>query len=541
MLEIFALFTMMIFLNYLTGCMFYFKVKEENNLSNPDTQALLNLSDKYVILQEGNSVNHLYDIEIKNDLMTGKIEPLTPAHEKHLNPKKKGGNRYIKKSESGVVNEVHLFVNDVDLKDQSNESVSFPLSAVQKVQIYKADGGATAASWLLPPLIVIGVIAAIIAASSCPFLYTFDGNSYILAGEIYGGATYQSLERHDYLKLPGFNATEGKYQLKIANELKEIQYTNLCELIRVQHPIGTKVLLDKYGKIQTSVSPQFPKTATTLNQQDVTSVVREMDNRFFAFDDRGGEHHVNGLVLTFINSDNSDEGKLTVRAKNSVWADYTYGKFTNLFGTYYERWNDQQKGLSTRKIKKNALDQDVPLSIYLETKKGWKFIDYFEVVGPLAFREMVIPIDLSKAESRVIHIKLETGFMFWELDYAAMDFSENIHMDYTSLPLIAAEDEIGNDVKSVLLRDDDLYLIQPDVGNEVILNYASPSDETGRDQNSQISLFFHSKGYYERIRQYSNDPDWLTLITHKHKHAFSKYSWNEFEKAKEQKFASIKN
>lgn len=526
------------FLLLLANCGYYYKVREVDDLSNPDTQAKLNLKGKYVILRKNGRARNFYQIDIKDDIMSGQLRPLSGVHQLNLNPKKKGGNRYKKKLDANVVNEVHIHLSDENI-NLVKSTVSFPLSSIQKVQVYSKDGVATSLSWLLPPVLVIGAIVGITAATSCPFVYAFDGENYNLAGELYGGATYPSLERHDYMPMHDFFPHEGKYKIKISNELREIQHTNLCELLTVKHPVGTSVLMDRKGKIHTMSKPELPKRAITTNGSDVTfSVLEKWDYSAFAFDDEGQNHHVNGVVLTFVNKNKTRTGKLIVRAKNSSWADFAFGKFTHLFGSYYEEWENDQNKLPAKEMKRNAVDQDIPLSVFLETSKGWKFVDYYNVVGPIAYREMVIPIDLSEVKFETINIKLETGYKFWDLDYVGMDFSDQEKSKSTKLKLVGAVDENGIDVKSVLSKDDKNYLVQPKIGNEVILQYASKDSTHLKEESNTISVFLHSKGYYERIRVYDHQPDWISLIAHKHKHAFSKYSYNEYQKAVEEKLVA---
>ena len=130
--------------------------------------------------------------------------------------------------------------------------------------------------------------------------------------------------------------------------------------------------------------------------------------------------------------------------------------------------------------------------------------------------------------------------MFWELDYVSMDFNENIPVDFISLPLISAIDENDLDIRSLVKDDDDAYLIQPEIGNEVILKFASDVNTINNDQITK-SIIFHSKGYYERIREFDNPPDWFSLLYHKHNHAFSKFSHSEFERLKALRFLAAQN
>ena len=87
-------------------------------------------------------------------------------------------------------------------------------------------------------------------------------NSYLkLNVEMYGGAIYSSLERDDYMPLPNLKDFNEEYQLKISNELQERQYTNLAELVVIQHPENSSVIIDKNGTIQTIISPFSPSKA----------------------------------------------------------------------------------------------------------------------------------------------------------------------------------------------------------------------------------------------------------------------------------------
>lgn len=84
--------------------------------------------------------------------------------------------------------------------------------------------------------------------SSCPYVYIFDGEQYSLVGETFPGALLPSLERDDYLPLPGIRPVEDRYQIRLANELMENQYMDLTKLLVVNHPADEIVLLDQSGQ-----------------------------------------------------------------------------------------------------------------------------------------------------------------------------------------------------------------------------------------------------------------------------------------------------
>ena len=75
----------------------------------------------------------------------------------------------------------------------------------------------------------IVVIAAVVAATkqSCPFVYSWDGTRYVFDAEPYGGAIARGLEKDDYSELGQLREADGRYKLRMTNEVDETQMTNL--------------------------------------------------------------------------------------------------------------------------------------------------------------------------------------------------------------------------------------------------------------------------------------------------------------------------
>jgi hypothetical protein len=78
----------------------------------------------------------------------------------------------------------------------------------------------------------------------------------------------------------------------------------------------------------------------------------------------------------------------------------------------------------------------------------------------------------------------------------------------------------GIEVSALLSQTDTHYLVQPEVGNEVIVKYDAPTLIAGHKQTT----FLHSRGYYEYKRDYKNLPDLFSLNSFKEKGAFTVYS-----------------
>ncbi len=501
--------------------------------------ARLASESKYLILHHYGQVYHLRYAKLnkKQTELWGVVEPLPEDHQYYRFVKEKGSTRYAP-NKGHPTDEVHLYTTS--LKQEADNTVVIPVPSINKIDYYGADAGRSSGEALVATIGILAILVIIVAATknSCPFVYTYDGHGYRFEGEIYGGAIYPNLERDDYLPLPGFKPFNNLYRLKISNYLHEVQHTNMADLLILEHPDSIRVLLDKRGVPHTIQSAQLPLAATSGPGNDLRSRLGEIDNDSYLFDDgTTDQEDVSQLELTFKKPPSVTQGKLVLKATNSYWLDYLYGRFNKEFGTYYPRFVEKQGKESAEKLNAWAMDQHIPLSVSIKTGKGWAPVGHFPVMGPLASRELVMPIDLSQVDGDTFTLKLEAGFLFWEVDYAAMDFSPNIPLAVKRIHPDAAVDELGMDVTASLLNRDKDYLVQPEIGNEATITYPFNGDST-----RTRSVFLHSSGYYQSTVRFTNKPNWFTLYSFRKKGSFSRYSLSQYaEFKKSQSISSAGN
>jgi hypothetical protein len=384
-------------------------------------------------------------------------------------------------------------------------------------------------------MVIAGVIV-LLTKSSCPFISVYDGEQFQLQGELFGGAVNPQLERMDYVPLNA-SRINGEYQVRISNELKEKQFTNFADLLVIEHSENTKVLPDPDGNLYEIKEPVLPISARLNQNADVLPSVSEMDNIYCSFNDTTSTTGINELHLTFQRKENDKKAKLLLHIKNSYWFDYLYGQFTQNFGSKYKTWKQKQQNKPASEMIRWTEEQNIPLTISLETKDGWKQIRNLKTIGPLANRSLVIPIELDNHSADPIHLKLSTGFMFWEIDYAAIDFSDGQPLNVTRLKPVYAEEGNGNNVLSNLHNDDNMYLSQPEVGNYAILKYSFNQQPK---KGNTFSVVFHAKGYYEPIREYSGKPNMDLLQKFKEPGFMPIFSLHNFQKVrKEQSILAV--
>ena len=224
------------------------------------------------------------------------------------------------------------------------------------------------------------------------------------------------------------------------------------------------------------------------------------------------------------------KGKLLLNAGNSYFLDLLYGEVAKKLGTVYPLYVKQQKKKTAAELIDNARRQNIPLTMLVNTGDGWKKIIEIKTIGPLARRDMVVPFDITPGCSHV-SVRLSSGFMFWEIDRAAIDFSDDEALVIEKRKPLSATDEGGKNVLPLITKEDGHYLEQPFIGNCATLVYPGNSSV---DNTILHSYFLHAKGYYEHIRKFSNPPDMKFLSQFKKDNAFPAYGLKLFKKMQSQ-------
>jgi hypothetical protein len=169
----------------------------------------------------------------------------------------------------------------------------------------------------------IVLVIVLLTKSSCPYVYVYDGETYLFEGETFGGAIAQNLERDDYMPLPNIRDDHGRYKIRISNELKEIQYTDLAQLIVVNHPKKSEVILDKKGIPHLLLDKTVASVAMSERGENLLPTLGIKDQNVFFFNENNASS--NAVFLTFDKPADAVQGKLVLSAKNTLWFDYIFG------------------------------------------------------------------------------------------------------------------------------------------------------------------------------------------------------------------------
>ena len=496
-----------VMLGFLSGCFQYFyKVNRSETLTSESLQNMQE-SGKYFILHDGVNVWQMEDVKIGNNLLSGQINRLPEIRRATTITQSK---RYKRSSQLYILNEVHIYANH---RVRFDSVAQIPLNSLEKIEIYSPDKGLTFASWAAGVIGVAGsavVLATIIfpagnstpppppppssGSSSCPFIFTYNGDQLNFAGEIYSGAIFPPLERDDYLRLSEIKPIENSYRILMSNQAREIQHTNLTELYIIDHPKNAVGFIDKYGKPYTCSQIQPPTSAIDFKGNSLSELLNSADDiSYQSVPSAKDDDEMDEVILTFKVPQKSTQGKLILRARNSLLLDYSYSKYLEMFGDKLLGWQQKVSKRSPGNLQKWSIKQGIPMSVYLEKKGVWEFQDHFETPGPMAFKYDILKIDLTGIDDPDIKIKLKAGKLFWEIDRVGMDFSADNKIDIKVVKPFMATDQNSLDVLPLVINDDSNYFVQPEIGDEAELLFQVPELENSHSR----TVFLHSRGHYQ--------------------------------------------
>lgn len=503
----------------ISACRTYYSPGVSSNLGSERLKQLRE-QNKYFILHCKDTVGHIHKLKVENEVVKGILYPLPDYRKAYLTTKTKGPNRIKIFEDPHILEEVHIYANNY--RSLEGSRIHFPISAIEKVEIYQIDKGRTYASRTAgviggAMIVATPIIILIMTKAMCPYVYMEQEGDYQFCGELFGSAWHSSLERDDYLPLPDIEIGEKVCKLKISNELNQVQYINRIKLFMVENDGMDKILLDSNGIPHTCNALNPPFKAISNTGTDESLLMNDVDDLPYTFNNLQGTKHsgTTYIDVSFPFSAKLDKCKLVVRAKNSIWIDRILKEITHKSPGLVTFNHIQEKEMYKQECE---TENSLALKVYLLTNEKWVLQGELPAVGPLAYRELLLPIDLSSVKGNELKIRLQTGFMFWDVDYVAVDFSKD-------KSYICEEISVSSDLQNhtIFLENTDHHYIELNKKDDVLLlEFKIPEHMLRKNK----SLFLHAEGYYLNcVKSEGKDEE---IVFKKGENAIHKYSLKRY-------------
>ncbi|MEO8415248.1 MAG: hypothetical protein ABI472_16435 [Ginsengibacter sp.] len=280
----------------------------------------------------------------------------------------------------------------------------------------------------------------------------------------------------------------------------------------------------KKGQVLAYENPVAPEHAFIGAGKDVVSDINAPDEKYYSFTNEA-ETGSSNVVLDFKKPPGASSGKLIIRGKNSEWAYYVFSEFKKLYGNHYQSLILKKDKANPAKVLQCEIDQSLPLLVSVKDGKDWKLIDYFFTPGNAAARDMIMQLNLTdfKNEDHV-QIKLQTAYMFWNVDYTAMDFSNDqpASVSYIMPSEFFKSENISQQVQFSKADASYMHIY----GSEQLHLAFNVNDNADGTENT---YFLAGNGYYHDNTTFKEKPQLTELRKCSGKGGFDRFSRRKFE------------
>jgi Flp pilus assembly protein TadD len=418
--------------------------------------------------------------------------------------------------------------------------------------------------------------------SSCPYLYTWNGERFEFVTDFMGGGEMGYLEEPavsetgamatESKKLPRYNSPDpieyvrvrgdqlkekdGRYELRVTNELEESMFVDRLQLIALAHPAGTEVYPNegmsdppKPFKLFVTQNAKPPLSAIDDHGDDVLDLISKMDRRWpddFRLDRIRGYADEHTLTMKLEEKSKVQSPKFKVAPERIVllltgWTDYAWS-------------SDNVAAAQAKKEMK-------PPSLQVKDKDGkWRTV--IEDIGIPVGRPQTVTVDLTaKFLSTDREVRIVTNMrIYWDqilvdtsddempLQITRLDptraelrwrgFSaevtpdgrEPFGYDYRQVSLTSPWKVMTGrytregDVRELLLKSDDLFVVSRP-GDEISLSFdakALPPLPAGWTR----TFLLYADGFSKEMDINSASPDQLAPMPF---HGMSRYPYPSTE------------
>ena len=388
--------------------------------------------------------------------------------------------------------------------------------------------------------------------SSCPYLYVWNGERFEFVTDFLGGGemghldapgTYNTPDPDEYVRIDGdrLKPRNGRYELRITNELEEALFVDHLQLIAVAHPRGVEVFPNEgltvpppRFKLYSTRNAQPPLSAVDEHGHDVLPRIAHVDRQY---PDDFKIHQIRGYA---------DEHTLTLQLNK------TAGR-TLLLMT---GWTDYAWSSDNLAASQSGKSLQLP-ALQVKDKRGqWRTV--IENVGIPVGRPQTIVVDLTGkflSDSREVRIVTNMR-IYWDqilVDTSAGNFPTQLtrltpsvadlrwrgfsleHSPDTRQPMTYDYKKVSftspwkvmtgrytreGDVRELLQTSDDMFVISRP-GDELILSFAADKLPALPEGWTRTFLLY-ADGFSKEMDVNSASPDQVGPLPF---HGMSKYPY----------------
>jgi hypothetical protein len=415
------------------------------------------------------------------------------------------------------------------VKNQKNvfyNEYFYPIDSVKEIYVRKTETDATGTvlvvvGSILAAVLLLVAIAAIEFSNhpphSCPFIYSFDGEKYVMDAEPLGGAVCEGLERTDVSKLENLKNVDGNFKVRVMNANDEQQRIDKLEFFSIRYAKDENAAPDFNGKFYKYRNPVKPLYAVNEAGFDITKFVSENDGaRWFNEmpSDTGKLNYTpkETLTIRFPKPKDVKNAMLIINGGASYFGSNMVPEMLKLNGNKVDEvYKSIYPGSDVQKRLFTAMHRDESYYLDIKTNEGPELRNQgiMRSNGPVVVEDILYPLSLEGNNSDFVEIVLTPQRYFWRFDMINIvyDYEEAGMDDIVPMEIISAADGKGVNITDKLQNSDKDYYKMPVTGDyaDILLNVPAGFD------SETNNVFVAATGWYEINLKKDNERDDKTV------------------------------
>lgn len=302
--------------------------------------------------------------------------------------------------------------------------------------------------------------------SSCPYVYAWNGERYVLEAEPFGVGLGKGLELTTVHLLPSARAENGTVRLRLTNERRETHYVNSLRLLAIDLGDAPTAALDGGGTAWPLAHPVAPVAVTDASGRDLLGALRATDGTMWECDSSRllpGSGYDDVLETAFVRPHGSQAASLVLTGINTTFSTAVYGHLYQAVEdpATLARAVDTDPEMIAR-LGEYLADASFQASVW--NGRAWEPAGAFRPEANAVTFTRALRIHVPDGAGDTVRVRLRSMADVWKLDAIAADWTEASPLPMTPVALSSAVGPDGEDLAPQIGADDDRYavLLPPD-------------------------------------------------------------------------------